>query len=88
MPFVSLEWPAEGEVITAPSYTLQIDAGPGTDHVDVSINMGEWRPCRESLGLWWYDWSGYAKGDYELVARCHTLQGLCTVSSLRKLTVR
>ena len=75
-PAVRVEYPCQGEAIARPSYTLRIAVAPGSaDAVEVSIDQGAWLPCREGLGLWWYDWSGYAQGEHEITARTHTAGG-------------
>ena len=84
---LQVKWPCEGNVIAQPGYTFHIEAGPEAQEVEVSINMGNWLPCRKANGVWWYDWSGYAKGDYELEARCRSDQGVSTLSSLRRFSV-
>ena len=86
-PAVRVEWPGEGHVISQLGYTFNIEAEPGAQAVEVSINTGDWLPCRQALGLWWFDWTGYAKGDYELVVRCRTDQGPSTFSALRRFSV-
>lgn len=80
-PAVRVEYPRQGEVVAQPSYTLRISVAPGqADAVEVSIDQGAWLPCREGLGLWWYDWSGYAQGEHELTARTHTVGGVYSAS--------
>ena len=81
-----VEYPREGDVIARPSYTLQIVATPGAHGVEVSIDKGDWLPCREGLGLWWHDWSDFDKGDHELVARTHMADGLTTNSAPRRFS--
>ena len=70
-PAVRVEYPRQGEAIARPSYTLRVAVPPGEgiDVVEVAIDGGPWLACREGLGLWWYDWSGYAPGEHEVAAR-------------------
>jgi hypothetical protein len=68
-PGVRVEYPKEGELLTRPCYTFRIATISGANKVEVSIDQTGWQPCRESLGLWWYDWAGYSEGDHTLVAR-------------------
>lgn len=86
-PAVQIKCPREGEEIAQPSYTFQLAAKPGTEGVEVSIDQGEWLPCREALGLWWYDWSGFDKGEHELAARARRSDGIAPRSSTRLFSV-
>lgn len=85
-PAVRVECPRESEAIARPAYTFHIAATPGADHVEVSIDKGYWMPCREALGVWWYDWSGFGEGAHELVARSRMGDGLMTYSDLRRFS--
>jgi hypothetical protein len=86
-PAVRVECPHEGDVIDGPSYTFHIAAMPGAEGVEVSIDQGEWLPCREALGIWWYDWTGFAPGAHELTARTRSGDGISAASNLRRFTV-
>jgi hypothetical protein len=86
-PAVQVEFPREGDVIAQPSYTFQIKATPESDGMEVSIDKGAWMRCRESLGLWWYDWSGFDAGEHELEARTRMSEGLSTISAPRRFSV-
>jgi hypothetical protein len=86
-PAVRVECPREGDVIAQPCYSFHIAAAPGAEGVEVSIDQGEWMSCRESLGIWWYDWSAYGKGEHELVARARISDGIAASSSPRLFTV-
>ena len=86
-PAVRVEYPNESEVISHSSYTFRIATTPGTDNMEVSIDGGAWMSCRESLGSWWYDWSGFDKGSHELVARTRMGDGLSINSAPRRFTV-
>jgi hypothetical protein len=72
LPAVRVVCPSEDEVIAPPSYTFKIAATPWVDSMEVSIDQGDWMPCREALGFWWYDWSGFDKGEHEVMARSCT----------------
>ena len=82
-----VECPSEGAVIAQPSYTFHLAATPGTGGVEISIDRGEWMPCREALGLWWYDWSGYEVGEHEVSARTTMGDGVSIVSAPRPFSV-
>jgi len=86
-PAINIEFPREGEVVAPPVYTFQIVAAPGAGEVELSIDQGDWLPCRESLGLWWFDWSDFDKGVYEVIARTRTAEGVYTVSAPRQFRV-
>ncbi len=86
-PAVQVQFPGEGEVISGLSYTFHISAAPGTEGVEVSIDNGDWMPCREALGLWWYDWSGFDKGEHELAARTQMGDGISANAAPRRFAV-
>lgn len=86
-PAVRVHCPSEGEVVALPAYAFHIVAATGVESVEVSIDQGEWLPCREALGLWWFDWSGYEKGQHELVARARITGGISAGSSPRLFSV-
>lgn len=86
-PAVLVEFPAEGDIVAGPYYTFQISTVPGSNGVEVSIDKGDWKPCREALGLWWHDWSGYEKGAHELTARTRTGDGIAISSGPRRFLV-
>jgi|SRR5579859_6179253 len=86
-PAVQVEFPGEGDVIARPFYSFQISTTPGVEGVEVSIDKGAWMPCREALGLWWYDWSDFGAGDHELAARIRVGKGLSANSAPRRFSV-
>jgi hypothetical protein len=72
---LSVEYPRQGETITSASYTFRINAPEDVEKVEVAIDQAEWRPCRNSAGFWWCDWSGYENGEHEIIARLVTAEG-------------
>ncbi len=68
---VRIAYPKEGEIISGPRYAFQIGTIPQAISVEISIDGGEWKPCRESLGLWWHDWENFNGGAHEAQARIH-----------------
>lgn len=74
-PTLSLDYPRQGERIESPFYTIRLSAPRDARCVEVSIDGGEWLPCREALGYYWYDWSGYYEGDHEIEGRYATAGG-------------
>jgi hypothetical protein len=83
---VRVEYPGEGETIARKPYTFHIAASPGTVGVEVSVDRGDWMPCREALGLWWRDWIAAGQGDHEIVARARG-GGISADSAPRRFSV-
>jgi len=65
---IAVEYPRERECITGREYTFRV-AAKEASRVELSIDEGEWRTCRQADGHWWYDWSGYMTGKHQAVAR-------------------
>jgi hypothetical protein len=65
---LSVDFPRQGERINSANYTFRISA-PGDVKVEVAVDQGDWKPCRQAAGYWWYDWSGYENGEHEITAR-------------------
>lgn len=63
-----IDYPRPDERIDLAGYAFRIDA-PGGARVEVSIDGGDWRPCRAASGYWWFDWDGYRAGEHEIRAR-------------------
>lgn len=85
---MSVDYPQELEVITSAAYSFRIGAPEAVRSVEARIDEGPWRPCRESCGFWWYDWSGYGNGLHEVLIRAENPHGWCIRSSPRKFMVR
>lgn len=64
-----LDYPQAAETVLSRQYTLRLSAPEGAPSVEVSIDGGEWRPCRFAVGHWWYDWENYTEGSHQLRAR-------------------
>ncbi len=79
-PRPAVDYPAQGEKIAGPQYTLRVCAPPAAGSVEVSVDHGDWQPCRSSVGYWWFDWAGYEPGEHELIARARTLDGTLLLS--------
>ncbi|MBI5242504.1 MAG: hypothetical protein HY922_02325 [Elusimicrobia bacterium] len=84
---VSIEYPSEGEVVHYHAYTFQVKVVEGALHVRISVDGGPWHPCRESMGLWWYDWCGYASGEHKAMARIEKRGEIVIHSDLRRFKV-
>lgn len=67
-----LDHPQQGEKITAPQYTFRVGTAGDIERVEISIDEGPWQICRNAVGYWWYDWSGYTSGRYQLAVRAQT----------------
>jgi hypothetical protein len=72
---VHVKFPRAGETVIGPSYSVQIEAAPEPVRVELRINDADWIACREALGLFWYDWSGFEPGAHRLTARVMTKDG-------------
>ena len=65
---ITVDFPQERAWVISPEFTFRISA-PAKSRVEVSIDDGEWRPCRQDGAYWWYDWAGYMSGKHQAVAR-------------------
>src|SRR4051812_5139169 len=84
---IAIEYPRENEKVMSNCYTFRIAAMPGVKKVEVSINDSAWMPCRKAGDCWWYDWSNYGSGDYELVSRIQLSNGHFLTTEHRFFTV-
>lgn len=84
---VSVDYPQEREIIDSEAYSFRINAPESAQIVDVRINSGEWKSCRRATGYWWYDWSQFKPGAYEIIARMQTGAGDTAISSRRRFQV-
>jgi hypothetical protein len=83
---LSIDYPLEGEIVVSPVYTFRLTADK-PQSVEVMIDGKEWQDCRESVGNWWFDWSGYQAGVYTLLARMTDKDGKVVKSKARQFTV-
>ncbi|MBI4386558.1 MAG: hypothetical protein HY551_04190 [Elusimicrobia bacterium] len=86
-PEVGVDYPREGENITGSHYAFRISVGLPVTEVEISLNRGDWKPCRPALGFWWYDWTGFGAGDYELQVRACDAQGASKIPVARRFRV-
>lgn len=84
---LSIDFPQRGEVVMSPEYTLRIEA-PGAQRVEVSIDGGEWQPCRHAVGYWWFDWSDYLPGPHQVRAQSVGHDGEVAYIESRRVAVR
>lgn len=82
-----VDFPQQGEKVTGLQYTLRVSAPAEAGRVELSVDQGDWRPCRESVGYWWFDWADYGPGEHEFTARVHTLDGRVLLSEPRQCVV-
>ena len=85
---VIIDYPQEDEVITSQHYTFRMSAAISAVQVDVSIDGGNWQPCRKSQDHWWFDWGNYKSKSYAMHARLHSIDGGKHFSSLRRFVVK
>lgn len=86
-PKPTLDFPKRAEKIVAAAYTLRFTVPAEVRRVEVSIDEGPWRACREAVGHWWYDWSGYENGAHAVAARHEAPEGRWVAALPRKITV-
>jgi len=84
---IHVKYPRAGETVSRPSYAVQVEAPPQPVRVELRVNASDWLPCREALGLWWYDWAGFEPGNHRLVARVMTEDGDLLESIEREILV-
>lgn len=65
---IEIDYPQPNEIIQPGHYALRISAR-GTGQVEVSINKGDWQPCRQDVGYYWFDWNAQEPGKKKIVAR-------------------
>jgi hypothetical protein len=82
----TIDYPGEGELVREGIYAVRISAEPEME-VEISINNGEWRPCRESIGYWWFDWRPAEAGPCLLIARSRAANGRWKKSDVRSCRV-
>lgn len=83
---LSIDFPHAGETVTSAEYAVRLTA-PEPGGVEVSIDHGPWLPCREAVGHWWFDWSGYAAGAHHIQARLQAPDGRLMAVKSRRVTV-
>lgn len=86
-PAVTCDYPQPGQAISSAEYTLRFSTSFETPSVEVSIDGGAWQPCREAVGHWWFDWSGYAGGEHALAYRAQLPGGGFTPAATARVWV-
>lgn len=82
-----IEYPQPDETVLSLEYTFRIAAPAEAEGVDVSINQGPWLACRKDVGYWWFDWSEYAEGEHEVIARTRGKDGRWRMSQPHEFAV-
>jgi len=80
--YITIDYPTDNEAISGLHYAIRIGASEGI--AEISINKGDWQPCRHSAGYWWFDWGYFSPGKQTLVARLKDR----TDKLLKKSTIR
>jgi hypothetical protein len=86
-PAVKVAYPKPAEKLQPPHYTIQIVAGAAAQRVEVRINDQPWTPCREALGLYWFDWTGLQTGKHTIAARAQHSDGKVVETPKRTVVV-
>jgi hypothetical protein len=84
---VHVKYPRAGETVKRPNYSVQVQTETEPARVELRVNDSDWLPCREALGLYWYDWAGFEPGVHRLVARVLTPDGDLLESVEREILV-
>lgn len=86
---VGIDYPRAGEAI-APGqpYSFRVTAPDDAKEVRLSIDDGEWLPCRSGEGHWWFDWTAQAEGDHIAVSRVIEADGSMLVTQPLLFKVR
>lgn len=74
---VTIDHPKNGEKFQPHHYAVRIGLtdNEGGRPVEISIDNGEWKPCRLTSGYYWYDWHSIPQGKHKLVAQVKLTSG-------------
>ena len=81
--YVVIDFPEDDAIISHCDYTVKIGASKG-DYVEVSVDGGNWFPCRMAEGYWWFDWVNYREGLHKIEARLRVNDRTLKNSTVRK----
>jgi len=88
----AFDYPQENQKITSREYTFRIAVNRGREDeiakVEVRIDKKPAQPCREAVGCYWYDWSGYDAGAHQAVALVTTRDGKTRSAGPRRFLVQ
>jgi hypothetical protein len=79
--YVVIDHPVNNELLHSAHYVIRIGATWTGGNVEISVDNGDWQVCRHSVGYWWYDWSGIARGKHTVQARLNNDKGLVVKKS-------
>ncbi|MBI2384742.1 MAG: hypothetical protein HYV14_01890 [Elusimicrobia bacterium] len=86
---VGVDYPRAGETLApGQDYSFRVTAPSDAKEVRLSIDDGEWKPCRMDAGYWWFDWTPQDEGDHIAVSRVIEADGSMLVTQPRLFTVR
>lgn len=83
---LSIDYPQEGDILQPGHYSIRLGAS-GAMEVQLRIDSGDWRPCREAAGYFWFDWQPGPAGGRVLEARARRGKGRWGKTALRGITV-
>lgn len=72
--YVIIDHPKENEVVSGLHYAIRIGAS-SQGSVEISFDNGEWLPCRNAGGYWWFDWGYFTSGIHKIAARMRDEEG-------------
>lgn len=82
---VSIDYPVEGEAVRPGHYSIRLTA-PAAAQAQIRLDGGEWKPCRDAVGHFWYDWSPVG-GPALIEARARAGAGRWTAAPARRCVV-
>ena len=81
--FIAIDFPKNNEeILFDAGYAIRISATE-CEAVEISINDGEWQPCRNASGYWGFDWNITEPGRYIIYARMRCSDGKEIISKRR-----
>ena len=84
---LEIDHPQQDQTVTSAIYTFRVDGPETLALLEISVDRGPWQACRRACGYWWYDWSGYADGEHDVIARIRGRNGRWRMSAPRRLLV-
>lgn len=83
---LSIDYPQEGERLLPGHYSIRVGA-PGATQAELCVDFKEWRPCREAVGYFWFDWNPEPAGARALEARARRGKGRWVKTPVRAIMV-
>lgn len=72
--YIMIDHPQENEIISGLHYAIRIGASDN-GAAEISFDDGDWQPCRQAAGYWWFDWGYFTPGTHTIVARLRDAEG-------------